>query len=42
MSRLTEIQIEWSEVAYDRELRRPRFRVVILRKGKHGCVAGNG
>jgi hypothetical protein len=42
MPRLIETQVEWSGVAHDREMRRTRCRVVILRKEKHGCVAGNG
>jgi hypothetical protein len=42
MPRLTETQVEWSGVVHDRAMRRIGFRVVTLRKDKHGCVAGNG
>ena len=42
MPRLSEIQIERSGVAHDREMQRTGFRIVTLYKGKHGCVAGNG
>jgi hypothetical protein len=41
MPRLTETQVEWSGVAHDRAMRRIWFQV-IMRKEKHGCVAGNG